>query len=44
MIHYEFLTNLEYLVGKGEFWFEGFPLKWVGGTGSPVRAIAELSE
>ena len=43
MIHYEFLTNLEYLVGKGEFWFEGFPLKWVGGTGSPVRAIAELS-
>ena len=42
MIHYEWLVNLEYLVGKGEFWFEGYPLKWKGGTGSPVRALAEL--
>jgi kynurenine formamidase len=44
MIHYEFLTNLELLLGKGVFWFEGVPLKWAGGTGSPVRAIAELAE
>jgi kynurenine formamidase len=43
MIHYEWLVNLESLLGKGEFWFEGFPLRWVGGTGSPVRAIAELA-
>lgn len=43
MIHYEWLVNLDSLLGKGEFWFEGFPLKWVGGTGSPVRAIAEVA-
>jgi kynurenine formamidase len=30
-------------VGKGEFQFYGFPLKWVGGTGSPCRAIAEVA-
>ncbi|MCY4088408.1 MAG: cyclase family protein [Actinomycetia bacterium] len=42
MIHYEFLCNLEGLVGKGEFQFHGFPLKWKDGTGSPVRALAEL--
>jgi kynurenine formamidase len=40
--HYEWLVNLERLVGQGEFRFTGLPLKWVGGTGSPVRAIAEL--
>jgi kynurenine formamidase len=40
LIHYEWLVNLEELVGKGEFWFTGYPLKWLGGTGSPVRAIA----
>ncbi|MEZ5100149.1 MAG: cyclase family protein [Thermoleophilia bacterium] len=44
MIHYEWLVHLDYLLGKGEFWFEGYPLKLVGGTGSPVRAVAELSE
>jgi len=43
MIHYEWLVNLEQLVGTGEFAFHGYPLKWKGGTGSPVRAIAELS-
>ena len=43
MIHYEFLCNLESLIGKGEFQFHGFPLKWQDGTGSPVRALAELS-
>jgi kynurenine formamidase len=42
MIHYEWLVNLEQLVGKGEFSFTGYPLKWLGGTGSPVRAVAEL--
>jgi kynurenine formamidase len=42
MIHYEWLVNLEQLLGKGEFWFTGYPLKWLGGTGSPVRAIATL--
>jgi kynurenine formamidase len=42
MIHYEWLVNLEQLVGKGEFQFTGYPLKWLDGTGSPVRAVAEL--
>lgn len=42
LIHYEWLVNLEQLVGKGEFWFTGYPLKWLGGTGSPVRAIATV--
>ena len=42
MIHYEWLVNLEQLVGKGEFQFTGYPLKWVRGTGSPVRAVAEI--
>ena len=42
MVHYEWLVNLEQLVGKGEFQFTGYPLKWVGGTGSPVRAVAEF--
>jgi kynurenine formamidase len=42
MIHYEWLVNLEHLVGKGEFQFTGYPLKWLAGTGSPVRAVAEL--
>jgi kynurenine formamidase len=43
LIHYEWLVHLDQLVGKGEFWFVGYPLKWLGGTGSPVRAIATLS-
>lgn len=42
LIHYEWLVNLEQLLGKGEFAFTGYPLKWEGGTGSPVRAVAEL--
>ena len=25
---------------KGEFQFIGLPLKWRGGTGSPIRAVA----
>ena len=42
MIHYEWLVNLERLLGKGEFVFHGFPLRIAGGAGSPVRAVAEL--
>jgi kynurenine formamidase len=42
MVHYEWLVNLEQLLGKGELEFTGYPLKWLGGTGSPVRAVAEL--
>ncbi len=38
--HYEWLVNLEELVGRGEFHFQGFPLHLNRGTGSPVRALA----
>ena len=40
--HYEWLCNLEKLIGKGEFFFSGIPLKIGDGTGSPVRAFAVL--
>lgn len=40
--HFEWLVNLESVLGVGEFQFYGFPLKIEGGTGSPVRAVAEL--
>lgn len=40
--HYEGLTNLDKVVGKGRFRFIAFPLKIRGGTGSPVRAVAVL--
>lgn len=40
--HYEWLVNLEELVGKGEFFFSGVPLKISNGSGSPVRAFAIL--
>jgi kynurenine formamidase len=40
MSHWEWLVNLEQLVGKGEFQFFGVPLKFKGGSGSPVRAFA----
>jgi kynurenine formamidase len=42
--HYEWLVNLEELVGKREFMFYGFPLLIGGGSGSPVRAIAILED
>jgi kynurenine formamidase len=42
LIHYEWLINLEQLVGKGEFTFHGYPLRVIGASGSPVRALAEL--
>lgn len=38
--HMEGLCNLEELISKGEFRFIGLPLKWRGGTGSPIRAVA----
>jgi kynurenine formamidase len=40
--HMESLCNLEKLIGKGEFQFIGLPLKFRGGTGSPIRAVALL--
>jgi kynurenine formamidase len=42
LIHYEWLVNLEELLRVGEFRFTGYPIKWKGGTGSPVRAVAEV--
>lgn len=42
--HYEWLINLESLIGKGEFDFIGLPIKFKGGSGSPVRAIALIEE
>ena len=38
--HWEWLVNLEALLGEGEFQFFGVPLKFKGGSGSPVRAFA----
>lgn len=40
--HYEWLVDLERLIGEGEFFFSGLPLKIGGGSGSPVRAFAVL--
>jgi len=40
--HWEWLVNLEQLIGRGEFQFSGVPLKVKGGSGSPVRAFAVL--
>jgi kynurenine formamidase len=44
MTHWEWLVNLEELIGKGEFQFFGVPLKLKGGSGSPVRAFAIVEE
>ncbi|MEB3101773.1 cyclase family protein [Ferviditalea candida] len=44
LTHFEWLVNLEELVGKGEFMFYGIPLKFKGGSGSPVRAFAIVEE
>jgi kynurenine formamidase len=38
--HWEWLVNLESVLGVGEFQFFGVPLKFKGGSGSPVRAFA----
>jgi kynurenine formamidase len=42
--HWEWLVNLEELLDKGEFQFFGVPLKFKGGSGSPVRAFAIVNE
>lgn len=42
--HFEWLVNLEELLGKGEFEFIGLPIKFKGGSGSPVRAVALLDD
>ncbi|KAK4993921.1 hypothetical protein LTR50_000135 [Elasticomyces elasticus] len=42
--HMEGLDNLHQVVGKGRFRFIGFPLKFRGGSGSPIRAVAILDE
>ncbi|MEP3600255.1 MAG: cyclase family protein [Stappiaceae bacterium] len=42
--HFEWLVNLEELLGKGEFEFMGLPIKFKDGSGSPVRAVALLDE
>lgn len=41
--HFENLANLDQLVGK-RFTFMGFPLRIRNGTGSPVRAVALVSD
>jgi len=38
--HIESLCNLEALLGEGKFTFIGLPMKWRGGTASPIRAVA----
>ncbi len=42
--HFEWLVNLEELLGKGEYEFIGLPIKFKNGSGSPVRAVALLDE
>lgn len=42
LLHYEWLCNLEHLVGRSEFYFQGLPLKIGRGSGSPVRAVATV--
>jgi len=42
--HMEGLDNLESVVGAGRFKFVGFPLKFRGGSGSPIRAVAIFDE
>lgn len=40
--HYEWLCNLEELIGRGEFHFQGVPINLKGGSGAPVRALAMI--
>ena len=42
--HWEWLVNLEELLDEKEFQFFGVPLKFKGGSGSPVRAFAVLND
>lgn len=41
--HWEWLVNLDQLLGADEVQFFGVPLKFKGGSGSPVRAFAILA-
>jgi kynurenine formamidase len=40
----EWLVNLEDLIGLGEFEFFGVPLRFKGGSGSPIRAFAMIDD
>jgi kynurenine formamidase len=42
MVIVESLANLGALPEDAEFTFIGFPLRWAGGDGSPIRAVALL--
>ena len=42
--HMEWLVNLETLIGIGEFQFFGVPLRFKGGSGSPIRAFAIVED
>ncbi|WP_131113517.1 cyclase family protein [Lichenihabitans psoromatis] len=42
--HWEWLVNLDALLGKREVQFFGVPLKFKGGSGSPVRAFALVDD
>ena len=42
--HMEWLVNLESLIGIGEFQFFGVPLRFKGGSGSPIRAFAIVED
>lgn len=44
MVHYEWLWNLESVIGVGEFDFQGVPLRIKRGSGSPVRALAFIQQ
>jgi kynurenine formamidase len=43
MIHMEGLANLEEVIGR-RFTFIGFPLKIRDGSGSPIRAVAQIND
>ena len=36
----EGLDNINRVLGRGRFRFIGFPLRFRGGSGSPIRAVA----
>lgn len=42
--HMEGLDNIDRMLGKGRFRFVGFPLRFRGGSGSPIRAVAIFDE
>ncbi len=44
MVHYEWMWNLEEVIGVGEFQFQGIPLRIKGASGSPVRALAFIDD